>query len=296
MSRRSRSSETIIAHHEAGHAVAALRLGVPVHHVTIDPENDDGGIVLGHVRFLGGDKDPPSLSHRLLLVSLSGPAAQRRFAPRSPIRMNGRSDFEHARCESELVSSSPTAARSLTRWAECESRSFVEREWPLIQNVAALLIERRTLSGDDLQEALAPIEAARESVAADYRRDFLKSPEHVQAAAEERAAAWRRMRPIRRADVASAALRVVIDAIACGDNVSPERLRAALGASMAYAGFDESASLEKIAAMVAKRAPAVSWKAVSADGQGLRDSRPGGSGDALPAQSIIPEVETEHAA
>ncbi|MFN3891988.1 MAG: hypothetical protein ACK4MV_16455 [Beijerinckiaceae bacterium] len=167
-SSHARRRDLIVAHHEAGHAVAAIALGVPMRFATIVPDLEDA--TLGHVRFRSGDPDLPSLGHRLLIVSLAGPAAQRRFAPRSPIRVNGDSDFQLARLESETCSSSPVAARSLHRWAEHESRHLVAREWVLIEHVAAALIERRTIDEAGLQQIAAAFRAGRERAAAAYRR------------------------------------------------------------------------------------------------------------------------------
>lgn len=296
MSRRSASTETVIAYHEAGHAVAALRLGVPVRHVTIDPENDDGGIVLGHVRFRSGDKDPPSLGHRLLVISLAGPAAQRRYAPRSPVRVNGASDFAHAQRESELCSSDPMAARSLHHWGEREARHLVAREWWLVERIADILIRRRTISGDELQEALAPIEAARESVAEDYRRYFLKSPDQVQAAVDEHADAWRRMRKVRRSDVAAAMLRVMTDVLALGDHIELSKITAATIFNLVAAGFDEDVAREKVEALIAERAPFVGWKPLTDAGRLTVSGGPGGTGDARPAHLSHHDDGGEHAA
>ena len=282
MRRRTPRADLIIGTHEAGHFVAARRFGVPVVRVTVNPEQDEGGIVLGHVKFRSGDKDPPSLAHRMLVIALAGPIAQRKIAPRSPVRKNGSSDFAFAALHSETASSSPMAAGALRRWAGLEATTLVEREWPLIQHVAALLIEHRTIEGDKLERMLAPHTQACEAAVAAYRKTINQSPEAVQSLLDEHAAQWRRMRKVRRSDVAQAMTRVMLDVLALGDNIELSKIKAATIYNLVIRGFDEDLAREKVEALVAARAPFVGWTPVTVRGQAVGDGQAGGEPEDAP--------------
>lgn len=270
MTARNDRRDLVTAHHEAGHAVAAIVLGVPVRHATIIPDEPDAqGRTLGHVRFRSGDADLPSLGHRLLIVTLAGPAAQRRFAPRSPIRANAVCDFHHARLDSETCSSSPAAARSLHRWAQHEARALVAREWLVVEHVAAALIERRTLSGDEIRDIGARVMAARESVAAEYRKTRLREPMAIAALVDEHETHWRRLRPVRRADVAKAMMAVMGEVLALGVDIEIHKIRAAVIYQLFAAGFHETFAEEKLDAIIAARAPFEGWRPVTENGRAL---------------------------
>ena len=77
------------AHHEAGHVVAAWRLGVEFTHVTIVPSKDPRGVCLGSV-YLPDVVHPDVIVlpisevlrlkiEKQILVNLAGPEAQMRF-------------------------------------------------------------------------------------------------------------------------------------------------------------------------------------------------------------------------
>jgi len=64
----------IAAHHEAGHAVIALVLDIPVRYASIEPRKNTWG------RVAHGPAESRDLE---LILAVAGPQAQRRFAPRS---------------------------------------------------------------------------------------------------------------------------------------------------------------------------------------------------------------------
>jgi hypothetical protein len=71
---RGMPSQREIAYHEAGHAVIALGFGESVRRATIKPRAGSRGQVT-----LGGRQ----CGETALYITLAGPLAQRRFAPRS---------------------------------------------------------------------------------------------------------------------------------------------------------------------------------------------------------------------
>ena len=78
------------AHHEAGHAFAAILKGVRFDYVTIEP----GGHASGHVQFLSLPDGMERTFHMQAVVAMAGEAAQRRFKPGSVRRHHGAGDRE----------------------------------------------------------------------------------------------------------------------------------------------------------------------------------------------------------
>ena len=142
-----------LAHHEAGHAVIALSLGIRVFHASTLPRYDCGGEVrLAPLSGMTIDKG--------LLVTLAGPAAQRRYFPL--LRQfdadlddhMGRFDTEQARTLLSVLHgadhvSSDLITGELSRW-RVRADQAVTLQWPWIAAVATALEQRRRLSGDDI--------------------------------------------------------------------------------------------------------------------------------------------------
>ena len=95
------STQEFVAYHEAGHAVAAWRLGIALRRagVTIVPDRAKGNLgSVSHVQFVNRnvpwrDSDRDRIrAEKLAQLSLAGEIAQRRFSPRSVRRYHGESD------------------------------------------------------------------------------------------------------------------------------------------------------------------------------------------------------------
>lgn len=144
----------ITAHHEAAHAVVSIVVDQPFRFATIVPclrlsflgvvdyntaYNDDA--------FVTCDKDAIS--------TLAGAHAQRRFAPRSRWLWDARSDHQHVRAqvrkEWRFV-----GKRAAEKFAELDAlaEQAVARNWSDIVKVAAALLERRTLTEDEVREVI----------------------------------------------------------------------------------------------------------------------------------------------
>jgi len=139
------------AHHEAGHAVAAVVRKVPIQHVTIEADGD----AAGHVAYLR-PTDGVEETHARGMIALAGEAAQRRFNPRSVRRHHGGSDREAVLAYAWENSGSQRQAQALVNLWQVQAEDLVELRWPVIARVAAALLERRTLSYDDVQGLLIP--------------------------------------------------------------------------------------------------------------------------------------------
>ncbi len=165
-----------IAHHEAGHAIAAHVLGLDFGETTIVP-GEDGW----HGPYAGlcevPDPVPPprcGVNHRervrllgrFLTALWAGPAAEVRF--NDPTAYLDRSQF----CTPDFFDSLHALRRGpypgqrsddaydtfnmQVFWDVIEQRAerFVKAQWDVIQAVAAALLERKTLSRDDVVKVI----------------------------------------------------------------------------------------------------------------------------------------------
>ncbi len=159
------------AHHEAAHAVVAVRLGIRLEYVSIAPEpaehaGQDGA--RGTVAELPTDEarglverlnrpgpfqaeagDPMSVGDRVRFA-LAGPAADRRHLGRSDI--GGRGDLATAQWLRDRVGFSEDEFARLEEYAE----AMVERDWPAIEAVAQELLRVVRLSGEDVRGLVHP--------------------------------------------------------------------------------------------------------------------------------------------
>jgi len=165
---------TAFAYHEAGHAVAAhvLQHGPAPMYVTIVPD----GVTRGHVRPrpVRPQGDPAStmeVSLMEMVVRFAGPIAQIRHNPSSWQPINGYSDW-HVACRLAILISRGMRvlgsdmdprrqARTLLVAAAVEAGRLVEREWVLIERLARALVDRKTLTGEEIAAVLAELGGLR---------------------------------------------------------------------------------------------------------------------------------------
>jgi hypothetical protein len=135
----------IAAHHEAGHAVIALAFCVPVRRASIRAGRASNGRVVTH-----GHPEPADV---LLFITLAGPFAHRRFAPRSNWLT---SDF--AIVEKMIFgkgSCGTTAAkRKHAVYAVDHAEQIVDYFWADIKVAAKALLKHETLTGDEISAAI----------------------------------------------------------------------------------------------------------------------------------------------
>lgn len=150
----------VTAYHEAGHAVAALQLGVGIgcDGVSIVPGEDFAGFA--HV--LKGFRGRPDVemtgamrlkAENRVIVSLAGPVAQRIYRPSSVRGHHGRSDRASA---VDLLSFFAGSTRELTaylRWLQVRTEEYVGSSlwWTMIDAVADALIARDRLSVSEIK-------------------------------------------------------------------------------------------------------------------------------------------------
>jgi len=150
------------AYHEAGHAVAAMKIkGLKaVGAITIDEikheQSNHGGF---HNKSLLRDVHPASPSLRArsrvekeIMVAMAGGLAQgRKFGP-AGVRDHSRSDMEYA-VELALYSNDDKPeAKVFLESLSIRAESLVESSWPMIEALAAELLKRRRMTGKELRE------------------------------------------------------------------------------------------------------------------------------------------------
>jgi len=140
--------------HEAGHAVAAWRLGRAFRSVTIRADEDS----LGHVRH----RDVPawvrpdvegSTRTRLFLedsiiIALVGPEAERRIAGRAPatVRKGAAHDHESAVDLASHLAGSTKERDALLAWLRVRAQDLVDHDRPRIELLAAALLRQDVLT------------------------------------------------------------------------------------------------------------------------------------------------------
>jgi 8-oxo-dGTP pyrophosphatase MutT (NUDIX family) len=138
------SEDAATAYHEGGHAVVGIHWNVPVRKVTIVPREGDRG----HIELDGDGGDPVGD----LIATLAGPAASARIAA----RLGGRSDRAVAAQLAEGLAP-PGAADDLLNVAGEAAREIVNdpETWRQVEAVAEALLERRTLTGEEVKQIMA---------------------------------------------------------------------------------------------------------------------------------------------
>lgn len=162
----------ITAWHEAGHAVAAVLLGIEVSVVSVLPDAEGLG------RYSRTDTELPILARgapssrtgRLLLVALCGLAAQRLIQPDAHDR-DGRDDLWGARTVEPLLGEYPSRADRRAAWtaarqvvilaARQQAADLVQRHRRRIELVASALMERDELTGEEVRRIVAEARARR---------------------------------------------------------------------------------------------------------------------------------------
>jgi ATP-dependent Zn protease len=146
------------AYHEAGHAVAAVAHKGKLKTVTIVPGKGYAGRVRRHrERNLQGierDNTPRGqrAAENAAQIELAGYIAQKRYKRRSCHKYHWESDRNAA---TDLLLSFSSSTRHLDAYIKAISirtEDLVAHWWPAIKAVAAALLERGTLSGDEVQK------------------------------------------------------------------------------------------------------------------------------------------------
>jgi ATP-dependent Zn protease len=149
------------AYHEAGHAVMMLHLGVRFRTVTIVPEEDSLGHVLKHkVRNFRPDIEMNARTlfsiDQQIMCSLAGPAAEARFAGRYN-RRGAKWDHDNAAKLVDYLAGEGAGEYALyLRLYKLRAKNMVNslHFWKQVQSVAQSLLNRQTMTGEEVRELL----------------------------------------------------------------------------------------------------------------------------------------------
>lgn len=156
------------AYHEAGHAVAAWAYKLPVRRISIRPEGDAKGVAvhrnpLAGIRLdIDGSDRARLRAEKAILICLAGPAAQRRFSPRSFRKHHAASDIDMASELALRLSASGEEASAYLAWLQARAGNLVSARWPIISALARLLLEHKELGAEGVPLAIQAAIAERQ--------------------------------------------------------------------------------------------------------------------------------------
>ncbi|SRR6266851_243315 len=150
------AQEQWVAYHEAGHAVAAIVVGIRLGEVSLTPDETARHRASTTVRLAPGSQQliergvlPPGQADRLACFCFAGDAAQCRFAPRS-VRLHHKA-FD-VRAVLDILEQFPAHERSehMMR-ARIRAKEIVESHWTQVEEVANMLLRKRKLGEPDIR-------------------------------------------------------------------------------------------------------------------------------------------------
>jgi len=148
------------AFHEAGQVVAAWRIEIPLETATIAPTKTMAGSPLSKNPLRGvildyEDSDRARLlAEKAIIVALAGQAAQRRYNPRSWRSYHGDDDRKIAVDLALRLNGSSEATSAYIKWLEIRAHDIIKQRWRQVEAVANALLEKGTLSGEELRAVI----------------------------------------------------------------------------------------------------------------------------------------------
>jgi hypothetical protein len=148
--------ESATAHHEAGHVVVGVHLGFSLKCVCLAPRTteDRHGIVTDWEGRLGGtefDPFPQFDADSRIIMTAAGPIAAFMFDPNSVAG-------KFVGADQGMIDQTINAAGydiSTRERLIAEAKQLVSDNWDSIKRVAHALVERRNLSGDEVQKLIS---------------------------------------------------------------------------------------------------------------------------------------------
>lgn len=144
-----------VAYHEAGHAVAAVVLGMDVEHATIVPAGD----TLGHVIVGDRDENAKDLGYWVDRATMcwAGPLAEQRREGTEIEDLSG-DDHDSILLFGECASIGSGEVDGFVTWTRARAMSTLNGNWWRVVVVALELLRHNTLSGDEVRRFVAEVE------------------------------------------------------------------------------------------------------------------------------------------
>lgn len=161
---RSAADLAATAHHEAGHAVILVVLGLPVDHVSIVPRNDALG-TCGHpcpYAMYESRRDIRRAARNCILVSYAGIPAQRLVEPGAHDSQGDDDDVSAFRVSHEyqvfpriMEYVGDDFHLAFLAKLRREASRLVRRHAAAIRHLAKVLLDKKVMTGDDVNVVLA---------------------------------------------------------------------------------------------------------------------------------------------
>jgi hypothetical protein len=151
----------LTAYHEAGHAVAAFERGVPVHHASIIPTEGTKGHIRHATTFRRSESPEWDTSprnrikaERAVIIAFAGGIAQRHRFPRSHV--GDERDLANAVDVIEYFARSEEHLALWLRTLRQEAKDLItgEQWWPVVEALAAKLMEQRQMRRAEIEECI----------------------------------------------------------------------------------------------------------------------------------------------
>ena len=158
---------SIIAYHEAGHAVAARWLGIKVRRVSIVGEAGSKGRV-HHAPTISSKVarayefrtsltsfEGEAAALRTAVIALAGPVAQRKHSPRSVRRWHVHADYKAVSLVAERIGCDDE--QEMKHWYQRALRRterLLDDKWLAVESLAKELTKKRKLSRDEAELAM----------------------------------------------------------------------------------------------------------------------------------------------
>ena len=150
------------AYHEAGHAVAVLVYGLPINTITIRETEDSFGHVLkpSPMMFEVGKRKRNQIVRQYIVSSYAGYEAERRFDPERADEGLSQDDLNNAwnlprEWELPIRGCSYIGDEAYERYLDRQqrqARALVTKHWRFVEMLAQALLERETLTGEDVED------------------------------------------------------------------------------------------------------------------------------------------------
>lgn len=156
------------AYHEAGHAVVRALLGLSVRKVTVKPTEDTLGHVAGaplpqwlcRVVEVDDPWDHAWALRKILneITSMYAGALAERLKTRRALNVDG-AYYDHRQIADFAITvtpeSHPKEMQALCAWLELRASRLLREHWKAVEAVAQALLEKRTLTGNQVLTAIA---------------------------------------------------------------------------------------------------------------------------------------------
>jgi hypothetical protein len=168
------SERELVAYHEAGHAVVAHALGLPVESVTIKPSPEDDTLGSSAISAGAARREAERMAYdysavwRSLVLTVAGPVAQALEASRKPFAgPSPRIDWNDAQFGMDLMDAVDSClslgypgedgtvdTTAVLYEAEAAACVLLRSRWGEVEDLAEHLLKAKTLSGDEVRAIL----------------------------------------------------------------------------------------------------------------------------------------------